>query len=74
LGLNFDHSSPKAVIWQWNQISIQTREIILELARFNTKLSKQDVLEPWAKCTLNLVMELVSKGWVDLRFDAKNGD
>jgi len=75
LGLDFDNSSPKPVIWQWNDLSPQVREVILELAVFNSKaiatLSKKKVaeLEPWVKCTLNWIMELVSKGWVDLRFD-----
>ncbi len=75
LGLNFDNSVPKPVIWQWNELSPHTREVILELAVFNSKtittLSKQKELEPWIKSTLNWMMKLVSKGWVDLRFDAK---
>ncbi|MDM8558973.1 hypothetical protein [Candidatus Parabeggiatoa sp. HSG14] len=73
LGLDFDKSSPKPIIWQWNDLSSQVREVILELAVFNIKniatLSKQKALEPWMRCTLNLTMELVSKGLVDLRFD-----
>jgi len=73
LALNFDNSSPKPVIWQWNDLSPQVREVVLELAVFNAKtittLSKQEVVEPWMQCTLNWTMELVSKGWVDLRFD-----
>ncbi|EDN65188.1 hypothetical protein BGP_6393 [Beggiatoa sp. PS] len=75
LTLDFENSSPQPVIWQWNELSPHVREVILELAVFNSKaiatLPKKEAteLKPWMKCTLNWIMELVSKGWVDLRFD-----
>ncbi|MDM8559402.1 hypothetical protein [Candidatus Parabeggiatoa sp. HSG14] len=77
LGLSFDNSSPQAMIWQWNELSPHVREVILEMSGFSTKaiviIAKQKAkeVEPWIKCTLNWIMELVSKGWVDLRFNEK---
>jgi hypothetical protein len=78
--LSFDFNKPSPnkppVIWQWNQLSPNLREVILELAictnpKTNKILSnkKAQEIEPWMKSTLNWIMELVSKGWVDLRFD-----
>ncbi|MDM8564464.1 hypothetical protein QUF74_02315 [Candidatus Halobeggiatoa sp. HSG11] len=75
LNLDFDKSPSKPVIWQWNELSTHVRAIILELAVFNsegiTNLSTQEAreLDTWVKCTLNQVMKLTSKGWLDLRFD-----
>jgi len=76
LTLDFDNSSPQPVIWQWDELSPHLRAVILEWAtctnpKTNKTLSnkKASELEPWMKCTLNWIMELVSKGWVDLRFD-----
>ncbi|MDM8560539.1 hypothetical protein [Candidatus Parabeggiatoa sp. HSG14] len=75
LDLSFDNLSPQPVIWQWNELSPHVREVILEMSGFSTKaiIPKQNAkeVEPWIKCTLNWIMELVSKGWVDLRFNEK---
>lgn len=69
------NSTPKPVIWQWNELSPHVRAIILELAIFSSKsirnLSTQEAkeLDTWVKYTLNWIMELTSQGWLNLRFD-----